>query len=319
MNENPAASDWAAERGEKWRAQISGMEAMLAPVDGPLIKALRLDASYRIADIGCGGGGTTLEILRRAPAGSVVHGFDISPALIDTARARMRPDERDIAFTTADVATAPAPEKPYDRLVSRFAVMFYDDPPAAFSNLARWLAPNGRFAFAVWGPQAENPWMTSLREVVAEIIDASPPDPEAPGPFRYAVADKLLTLLNQAGFGDLDVSDWRGALPIGGGLSAAEAANFAIASFSAGEPLAEAGEEALDEARRSLTTRFSQHQEDGVVRMDACVHIFTGARLSPHQSDGPTGIETDAYPQDTLSQRLANDDSTRDSTYRSPS
>jgi SAM-dependent methyltransferase len=282
MNENPASSDWAAARGEKWRDQLSGMEVMLAPVDEPLIKALRLDAPYKIADIGCGGGGTTLEILRRAPAGSVVRGFDVSPALIDTARARIRSDERDIAFAIADVATAPTPEKPYDRLVSRFGVMFYDDPAAAFGNLVRWLAPGGWFAFAVWGPQAENPWNTSIREVVAEIIDAPSPDPEAPGPFRYAAADKLIALLDQAGFNDLDVRDWRGALAVGGGLPAAEAANFAIASSSTGDLLAEAGEEALDEARRSLTERFSNYEKNGVVRMDACVHIFTGARFSPH-------------------------------------
>jgi SAM-dependent methyltransferase len=87
MNENPAASDWAATRGEKWRSQLAGMEAMITPVDQPLIHALHLDAPCRIADIECGGG-TTLEILRRVPAGSVVHGFDISPALIELARAR---------------------------------------------------------------------------------------------------------------------------------------------------------------------------------------------------------------------------------------
>jgi trans-aconitate methyltransferase len=54
------------------------MEAMLTPVDEPLVRALNLDAPCRIADIGCGGGGMTLEILRRAPAGSVVHGYDLS-------------------------------------------------------------------------------------------------------------------------------------------------------------------------------------------------------------------------------------------------
>jgi SAM-dependent methyltransferase len=170
MNENPAASDWTAARGEKWRAQLAGMEAMLTPVDEPLIRALNLDAPCRIADIGCGGGGTTLEILRRAPAGSVVHGFDLSPALIELARSCKRSDERAIGFEIADMATATAPEKPYDRLVSRFGIMFFDDPLAAFANLVRWLAPGGRFAFAVWGRPAENPWMTSVRQVVAEII-----------------------------------------------------------------------------------------------------------------------------------------------------
>ncbi len=163
MNENPGATDWRAARGEKWRAQCAGMEAMLTPLDEPLIRALNLDAPCRIADVGCGGGGTTLEILRRAPAGSVVHGFDLSPALIELARSRKRSDEPAIAFEIADMATAAAPADAYDRLVSRFGIMFFDDPPTAFANLVRWLAPGGRFAFAVWGPPAENPWITSTR------------------------------------------------------------------------------------------------------------------------------------------------------------
>jgi trans-aconitate methyltransferase len=112
MNENPAASEWAVARGEKWRGQVAGMEAMIALVDEPLINALHLDAPCRIADIGCGGGGTTLETRRRAPAGSVVHGFDISPALIELARDRARPDEPALAFEIADMATATAPEEP---------------------------------------------------------------------------------------------------------------------------------------------------------------------------------------------------------------
>ena len=277
MKENPAASDWAAARGEKWRAQLSGMEAMLTPVDEPLIRALHLDLPCRIAEIGCGGGGTALQILRRAPAGSVVHGFDISPTLIELARDRARPDERAVAFEIADMATAAAPELPYGRLVSRFGIMFFDDPLAAFANLVRWLAPGGRFAFAVWGRPVENPWMTSVREVVAEVVDMPPPDAEAPGPFRYAETDKLLSLLDRAGFGELEVRDWRGTLAIGGGLPTAEAANFALASFSSfGELLANAGDAALNDARQSLTERFSGHEQDAAVRMDACVHIVTG-------------------------------------------
>jgi SAM-dependent methyltransferase len=183
MTETPTASDWAAARGEKWLAQLASMEAMLAPVDAPLIEALQLDAPFRIADIGCGGGGTTLAIARQAQAGSAVHGFDISPALIEAARARASGD-KPIAFSLADVGTARAPQPPYDRLVSRFGIMFYDDPPSAFAKLARWLSPGGRFAFAVWALPADNPWMTSVREAAAEAIDVPPPDPEAPGPFR---------------------------------------------------------------------------------------------------------------------------------------
>jgi len=279
MNENPAASDWALTRGEKWRAQLAGMEAMLTPVNEPLLLALHLDAPCRIADIGCGGGGTTVELLRRAPAGSIAHGFDISPALIEVARARNQSDARSIAFEIADMATAIAPQGPYDRLASRFGIMFFDDPTAAFANLFRWLAPGGRFAFAAWGPLPENPWMTTVREVVAKIIDLPPPEPEAPGPFRYAEAEKLLALLDRAGFDKLEVAGWRGALAIGGGLPAGEAASFALASFSSfGELLAEAGDPSFNDAHRSLTASLSGHQQEGEVRLESSVHIFTGAR-----------------------------------------
>jgi len=276
-----AAADWASARGEKWLAGLSGMEGMLAPVDEPLIETLRLDAPLRIAEIGCGGGGTALEILRRAPAGSVVHGFDISPALVDVARGRIGAAQQAVTFEAADMAKAAPPREPYDRLVSRFGIMFFDDAPAAFANLSRWLAPGGRFAFAAWGPTADNPWMTSVRDAAAEAVEIPTPDPEAPGAFRYAEADRLLTLLSRAGFGELDVRDWRGLLPVGGGLPAAEAATFALATFASfGELLAKAGDGALARARQSLTGRFARHQQDGRVRMAARVHIFTGARLA---------------------------------------
>jgi SAM-dependent methyltransferase len=176
------------------------------------------------------------------------------------------------------MATA-TPQWPYDRLVSRFGVMFFDDPQAAFANLARWLAPGGRFAFAVWGLPSDNHWLASVRDVVSRIVELPQPDPEAPGPFRYADADKLVAMLGRAGFTGLDVLEWRGALPIGGRLPPEQAARFALAAFSSfGEMLANSGAEALLEAQRSLTARFSPHHHDGAVRLDAHVRIFSGAR-----------------------------------------
>lgn len=277
-NESLSASEWAAARGEKWRTQLTGMEAMLRPVDEPLLRALQLDLPSRIVDVGCGGGGTALEILRRAPAGSVVHGFDVSPSLIELARGRPQLAERAVVFELADMATATT-ETPYDRLVSRFGTMFFDDPRAAFANLMRWLVPAGRFAFAVWGPLSDNPWMSSVRDVVARVVELPRTAPGAPGPFRYAASGDLLAVLDQAGLTDLSAHDWQGALPIGGGLPPAEAARFALSSFASfAEQLDLAGDDALEEARRSLTTCFADHQHEGVVRLGARVHIVTGAR-----------------------------------------
>ena len=268
-------SDWSTTRGEKWVAQLAGMEAMLAPVDQPLIEALNIQEPARIADIGCGGGATSIAILRSAPAGSMVHGYDISPASIEAARRR----EPGIEFRVADITTAEPPAQPYDRLVSRFGVMFFENPSQAFANLHRWLAPGGRFAFAVWAPQEENPWRATVSDVVGQIIELPPFDPEAPGPFRYADANKFSGVLEASGFSSLAVKDWRGTLAVGGGLPPAQAADFAIASISSFlERLTEAGQDALSAARKTLTDRFSNHLQNGIVRMDATVHIVTGTR-----------------------------------------
>lgn len=276
MQENRSKIEWTAARGEKWRQQLAPMEAMLAPVNEPLIRALGLDAACRIAEVGCGGGGTSLELARRAPAGSVIHGFDISPALIEVAR-RRGSATGSLAFHVADMETAVPPAGLFDRLVSRFGVMFFSDPPAAFRSLIRWLAPAGRFAFAVWGPLPDNPWMSILRETVAEFIAVPPRDPDEPGPFRYGDVSRFLQILDGAGYRDLEVIDWRGMLPMGGELPAEEASEFALASFSTfAEMLSEAGDGVLRNAQARLAQRLSAYEQDGAVWMGARVHIVTG-------------------------------------------
>lgn len=269
--------DWAAARSDKWRRQLAGLEAMLAPIDEPLIEALVVTEAVRIADIGCGGGATTLAVARRAPAGSVAHGLDLSPALIEVARRRSGPHQPSVAFQVADMGTLTPPEPPYERLISRLGVMFFNDPPAAFANLRRWLVPGGRFAFAVWGPVEDNVWMTETRAAVADAIELAPLETTAPGPFRYGDVTPLVSLLEESGFDEVTVTDWRQALPIGDRLCASDAAQFALASFSSfAELLASGGGDAAQKAHRALTERFEPYEREGAVLVPARVHIVAG-------------------------------------------
>lgn len=270
-------NDWAAARSDKWHRHLSGLEAMLAPIDAPLITALALTDPVRVVDVGCGAGATTLEILRQAPAGTVVHGYDLSPVLIDAAPRRPGAEASPVAFEVAEMGTAAPPLVPYHCLVSRLGVMFFADPPSAFANLRQWLVPGGRFALAAWGPVEDNGWMAATRAAVADAVALPPQDLTSPGPFRYADADALVSLLADAGFIDTTVADWRQPLPIGNRLPAPEAARFALASFSSfAELLSAAGPDALTRAERSLTARFAPYERDGAVTMPARVHIVTG-------------------------------------------
>ncbi|HET9956574.1 MAG TPA: class I SAM-dependent methyltransferase [Polyangiaceae bacterium] len=284
MSESPTAKDWIGSRGEKWSAQAESMEAMLTPIDRPLIEALRLEQPTRVAEVGCGAGGTAMELRRRAPAGTSIHGFDISPKLIELARRRITAGslqgstENTLAFELADVSTH-IPNQRYDRLVSRFGIMFFDDPAGAFSNLLRWLEPGGRIAFAVWGPLAENDWFRSVRDVVALFAEMPEPPPDAPGAFRYADVSSLLSSLQHAGFSRLEAQAWRGTLSIGGGLQPAQAATFVLSAFSSfADRLAAVGGGAFDRAHSALTTHFTERQRAGATGESAFVHIVTGER-----------------------------------------
>lgn len=258
---------------------------MLEVVDRPLIDALALDGPLRIVDVGCGGGGTALRIAREAPAGSTVLGVDISPELIDAAQGRATLEGNALSFRVADMAQA-SPDGPrYERLVSRFGVMFFERPEAAFANLARWLTEGGRFAFAVWGPLIDNAWLTVVRDVVAGVTELPATEADAPGPFRYAEPDKLLKLLARAGLAELRVRDFRPSLAIGGAMPPALAADFSLAAFATfAELLERAGPAAFETARRRLTTAFTRYEAGGHVHLQARVHLVSGVRNKEHNS-----------------------------------
>ncbi|TVV76453.1 class I SAM-dependent methyltransferase [Sphingomonas solaris] len=268
--QSPSSQTWAETRGAKWRDQLDPMEAMLAPIDAPLIAALHLSDHLRIAEIGAGGGATTRAIAAAAP-GSTIEGFDISPDLIGAAKARVGGVAR---FTLADVADF-RPAERFDRLVSRFGVMFFEAPEHAFANLIQWLLPGGTLAFAVWGPGQDVAFMASVREAVAAVIDLPQPDPDAPGPCRYGDPSRLLALLEAAGFCDCAARTWRGDLQVGGGMAPDAAAEFLLASSSAAAPLADAGAREQARARERLAAVCAANLRDGIVWMPARVEIIT--------------------------------------------
>ena len=278
MVANISASDWSTDRGEAWRDAMGPLEAMLAPANAPLIEALDLDAPYRIADIGCGGGETSIAIARNAYPGSTVDGFDISPALIEAAMAKEAYGSVPIQFHVHDAGQPLKEPAQFDRLVSRFGIMFFPAADTAFANLAQWLTPGGRFSFAVWGPPTENPWMSSIRTILSNHIVVPTPEPRAPGPFRYQQADEFVSLLESSGFTDVSSVSWKDKLAIGGGMNAKAAARFALTAFSIGQLLNQSDQITARAAYSDLASFFAKHLVDGEVRMDAHVHIVTGAR-----------------------------------------
>lgn len=275
--EKMLSKEWAENRGAKWNDNLLGMEAMMAPVDVLLLETLQLDKPYYIADLGCGGGRTSLNILKTAPEGSVIHGYDISDSLIKTATERIPANNSNITFTTLDISQPPKQAGYYDRLVSRFGLMFFPNPENAFVNIAKWLRPDGKFVFAVWASPKENLWATYVKESISEVMEVPPSKPDSPGPFRYANNDDFIPILEKAGLKQIKVNTWKGKLPVGGNLSAIDAASFALRSFSIGELLSEANEKERQQVEKILTLKYSKHLNNGIVEVPASVHLISGS------------------------------------------
>lgn len=160
----------------------------------------------RVLDIGCGCGQTTVALAERVGAGGAVVGADISQPMLEVARGRVVPDGAAMPeFREIDAQTGDLGEGVFDAAFSRFGVMFFADPVAAFANIGRSLKSGGRLVFVCWRPLAENVWMRAPIEAAAPLLPPSPPsDPLAPGPFAFADPARIWDLLDAAGFRAID-------------------------------------------------------------------------------------------------------------------
>jgi SAM-dependent methyltransferase len=123
-----------------------------------------------------------------------------------------------VEFMLADAQTAALERNAFDLLFSRFGVMFFADPAAAFTNLRRALVSGGRIAFVCWQPLAKNPWMLVPLGAAAQHISLPPPPPPgAPGPFAFGDADRVARILGQAGFDDVALDAHETTIRVGRG------------------------------------------------------------------------------------------------------
>jgi SAM-dependent methyltransferase len=209
------AEYWNSSVGPTWASLQEKLDRQLAPLGHRAMAALAPRGGERILDVGCGSGQTTLDLAHRVSPGGHVTGVDISRTLLDVAERRPR-DVLDVSFIEGDAQVQHFAPAGYDAAFSRFGVMFFADPAAAFANIRGALKPGGRLAFVCWRPPTENPIMVGPMMAAAQhLTPPPPPEPGAPGPFAFADPDRVRGILGAAGFADIALTPYD--LPIGGG------------------------------------------------------------------------------------------------------
>jgi len=266
---------WNEQAGPKWVAQQAQLDAQLDALGKLAMERAAIVAGDAILDVGCGCGATSLELARRTgPSGSVL-GADISGPMLEVARRRAADAGLDDArFELADAQTHPFPEASRDLVFSRFGVMFFADPTAAFTNLRRTLRPGGRLSFVCWQALAQNPWMAVPLGAVAQHVTLPPPPPPgAPGPFAFADRERVSGILRDAGFADVELVPSEDALTIGGTADLDAAVAFLLQLGPSAALLAEASAEVRAAATVAVREAIAPFHVAGGVRMPAAAWL----------------------------------------------
>ncbi len=266
---------WNSPATAAWVRQQDRLDAAFRPIAEAALQAAQPMPGERVIDVGAGCGATVLALAERVGPSGHVLGLDISAPMLERAQARI--GEAGLAqaeMRLADAATHALPPGEATLLFSRFGVMFFDDPAAAFANLRRGLRPGGRMLLAVWQPLTRNPWFHLPMDAIRPLLPPQPPpDPDAPGPFAFADPDRVRRIMTDSGWHDIGFAPRELALPIGRGE---EAVDFALQVGPAARALAESDDATRAQAREAVRQAFKAHETAEGVRLGASIFLVSG-------------------------------------------
>jgi len=270
------AAFWNGPGGQGWLAAYGRIERSIASFSEVVLAAAAARPGERAIDVGCGTGATTAALAGAvgAPDGHVL-GVDISQPLIEAARARQ---VANATFALGDAAVHPFDARSVDLVFSRFGVMFFADPVAAFRNLRSALRPDGRLVFLCWRTPQENPWgLVPVRAAQPFLPPIPRPGPEDPGQYSFGDRNRVARLLGEAGFGapvfePVDRPVWMGG-------SVAEVVEGSGRFGPLARAFAEAAPAARQQAEAAIAKALEPHASAGGVSLPgACWLVRAAAR-----------------------------------------
>lgn len=276
MSKEPAGvmsqAFWSEVGGATWAGVQPLMDRLYQGIADAVIEQAAPGPGGAVLDIGCGGGATTRAVARRVgPHGRCV-GVDVSPDLVDAARRSV--GDEPAQFLLGDAQVYPFEAAAFDVVMSRFGVMFFDDPVAAFSNLRRAVKADGKLAFACWRTPAENPLVQVPMQAATPLLsDAPPPAPavDAPGRFSFADPDRVRGILEASGWRDIAVAPLDAPSP----LSVDELMAISLELGALGTLLRSEPQTVQDKVRDAVAAKLRTHEVDGVVPMVSACWLVT--------------------------------------------
>ena len=261
---------WNGAAGRAWVEAQTVLDDMFSDIARYLTEqSLALDAR-RVLDVGCGAGATTLQI---AEATGRCIGVDVSAPLIEHARKRADATGSPACFLCDDAQTHAFEPDSFDLIASRFGVMFFNDPPAAFANLLRATRPGGAMRLVVWRSARENGFLTTAERAAEHLLpDITRRKDGVAGPFAFADRDAVKQMLVAAGWRNVQFEpvDFPCAF-------SAEALELYITRLGAVGQVYQDLEPRLQAALLTcLRSAYAPYLTDGRIRFEAACWVISG-------------------------------------------
>jgi SAM-dependent methyltransferase len=199
---------WNGAGGKAWVRAQTLLDAAFQPFADILVETVTAARAKSVLDIGCGTGATTLAMAQALGPDADCLGLDISETMITHARTRAAETGSTAEFLVADAQTYPFEAGRFDTVASRFGVMFFEDPVAAFRNLNRAAQPGTKLVMFTWRDPAENPFMTAAETAARPLLPGLPERrPNARGQFGFADSARVENILTEAGWNDVAIEE----------------------------------------------------------------------------------------------------------------
>jgi SAM-dependent methyltransferase len=226
-----------------------------------------------VVDIGCGAGLTTREAGRLAAPGGVV-GVDVSERMLDRARELTAAERLDnVRYELGDAQVHRFDPAGFDVAISRYGTMFFNDPAAAFANIAAALRPDARLVLLVWQRRQDNDGLLAFDAALGD----PPPPPTGLDPCSLGDAEATTRLLEGAGFDGIHFEDVDEPVFYGHDIDAALEivtgfldTKAALASMSDAE-----ADRAVERLRETLVAHYS---DDRGIALDSRSWLITARR-----------------------------------------
>jgi SAM-dependent methyltransferase len=268
------AALWNGVAGRTWVEAQELLDRLFEPFEKLLAEEVVSGSKRSVLDVGCGTGATTLAIARSLGASGRSMGVDISEPMIALARARAARERVPAVFVAADAQSHAFEAESFDMIVSRFGVMFFDDPVQAFRSLRHAAADEAALSFVAWRGPAENPFMTTAERAAAPLLPDLPPRrADAPGQFAFADGDRVRAILEEAGWSAIDIQ----ALDVECTLSEHDLDGYLTRMGPVGQRLPELDESARTRVVQTVRGAFAPYVHGAEVRFTAACWMV-GAR-----------------------------------------